>query len=38
MEEALAAGFSKKKIPDARERLKVASTKKRIKGGWSPKG
>jgi putative DNA primase/helicase len=34
MEEALAAGFSKKQIRNARERLKVASSKKGYREGW----
>jgi putative DNA primase/helicase len=34
MEEALAAGFTKKQIRDARERLRVTSTKRGYAGGW----
>ena len=33
-EEALAAGFTKKQIRDARERLRVTSTKRGYAGGW----
>ena len=35
MEEALAAGFSKKQIRDARERLRVVSSKAGFDGGWT---
>ena len=34
MEEALAAGFLKKQIRDARERLRVVSSKTGFDGGW----
>jgi putative DNA primase/helicase len=35
MEEALSAGFSKKQIRDARERLRVVSSKTGFDGGWT---
>lgn len=35
MEEALSAGFSKKQIRDARERLRVVSSKTEFDGGWT---
>ena len=35
MDEALAAGFSKKQIRDARERLRVVSSKTGFDGGWT---